>query len=132
MSAPPSVAQWAQLVATQLPHLSQPQATVLAWWSLGLVLARSCGLTAVSVFLAGLQQRKANTVRQQLREWCYEAPAKRGIQRQALAVEACFAPLLRWVLQWWQGPQLALALDATGVGAVAEPEHVVVAGEAAR
>ena len=43
MSAPPSVAQWAHLVATQLPHLSQPQ---------------------------------------------------------TLAVEACFAPLLRWVLQW--------------------------------
>lgn len=116
MSAPPSVAQWTQLVATQLPHLSQPQATVLALWSLGLVLARSCGLTAVSVFLASLQHRKENTVRQQLREWCYEAPAKRGPQRQALAVEACFAPLLRWVLQWWQGSQLALALDATTLG----------------
>ena len=116
MSAPPSVAQWTQLVATQLPHLSQPQATVLALWSLGLVLARSCGLTAVSVFLASLQHRKENTVRQQLREWCYEAPAKRGAQRQALAVEACFAPLLRWVLQWWQGSQLALALDATTLG----------------
>ena len=27
-------------------------------------------------------------MRQQLREWCYEVPAKRGIQRQALAVES--------------------------------------------
>ena len=116
MSLAPSVAQWTQLVATQLPHLSQPQATVLALWSLGMVLARSCGLTAVSVFVANLQDRKENTVRQQLREWCYEAPAKRGSQRQALAVEACFAPLLRWVLQWWQGGQLALALDATTLG----------------
>ena len=116
MSSAPSVTQWTQLVATQLPHLSRPQATVLALWSLGLVLARSCGLTAVSVFLAGLQDRKENTVRQQLREWCYEAPAKRGAQRQALVVEACFAPLLRWVLHWWQGPQLALALDATTLG----------------
>ena len=116
MSAPPSVAQWTQLVATHLPHLSRPQATVLALWSLGLVLARSCGLTAVSGFVASLQDRKENTVRQQLREWCYEAPAKRGNQRQALAVEACFAPLLRWVLQGWQGPQLALALDATTLG----------------
>ena len=78
MSAPPSVAQWTQLVATQLPYLSRPQATVLAWWSLGLVLARSCGRTAVSVLVARLQQRKENTVRQQRREWCYEAPAKRG------------------------------------------------------
>ena len=31
-------------------------------------------------------------------------------------MEACFAPLLRWVLPWWQGPQLALALDATTLG----------------
>lgn len=116
MSAPPSVTQWTQLVATQLPHLSRPQASVLALWSLGLVLARSCGLTAVSVFVAGLQDRQENTVRQQLREWCYEAPAKRGAQRQALAVETCFAPLLRWVLQWWHGNQLALALDATTLG----------------
>ena len=116
MASPPSVAQWTAHVATQLPHLSRPQATVLAGWSLGMVLARSCGLTAVSAFLASLQQRKENTVRQQLREWCYEAPAKRGAQRQALAVEACFAPLLRWVLRWWHGPQLALALDATTLG----------------
>ena len=116
MSPPPSVAQWTQLVATPLAHLSQPQATVLAWWSLGMVLARSCGLTAVSAFLARLQDRKENTVRQQLREWCYEAVAKRGDQRQTLAVEACLAPLLRWVLRWWHGPQLALALDATTLG----------------
>ena len=30
MVSPPSVAQWTALVATQLPHLSRPQATVLA------------------------------------------------------------------------------------------------------
>ena len=35
MSSAPSVTQWTQLVATQLPHLSRPQATVLALWSLG-------------------------------------------------------------------------------------------------
>ncbi len=98
MSAPPSVTQWTQLVATQLPPLSRPQARVLALWSLRLVLARSCGLTAVSVFVASLQDRQENTVRQQLREWCYEAPAKRGHQRLALALEAWLAPLLRWVL----------------------------------
>ena len=83
-SAPPSVAQWAHLVATQLPPVRQPQATGLAWWSLGLVLARSCGRTAVSVFPASRQHRQENTVRQQLRERCSEAPAKRGLPRQAL------------------------------------------------
>jgi hypothetical protein len=31
-------------------------------------------------------------------------------------VETCFAPLLGWVVRWWQGTQLALAIDATTVG----------------
>ena len=35
MSSSPSVTQWAQIVATQLPHLSRPQATVLACWEPG-------------------------------------------------------------------------------------------------
>jgi hypothetical protein len=60
--------------------------------------------------------RKENTVRQQRREFCYEAPAKQGSQRQALVVERGFAPLLAWVLGWWEGNQLALALDATPWG----------------
>ena len=31
-------------------------------------------------------------------------------------VETCFAPLLGWVVSWWQGTQLALAIDATTLG----------------
>jgi hypothetical protein len=116
MSCHSKVVEWTSIIHTHLPNLSKPQATVLALWSLGMVLARSCALTAVSVWLAALLQRKENTVRQQLREWCYEAEAKRGGQRQALAVEACFVPLLRWILSTWRGTQLALALDATTLG----------------
>ena len=81
-----------------------------------MVLARSCALTAVSLFLATGLERKPNTVRQQLREFCYEAKAKRGGPRQELHVESCFAPLLAWVLSWWDGTQLALAVDATTLG----------------
>jgi hypothetical protein len=110
------VYQWTEVVTTHLPHLSKPQAAVLALWSLGMVLARSCALTAVSLFLAQGLNRKANTVRQQLREFYYEAKAKRGKPRQEVAVESCFAPLLAWVLSWWEGNQLALALDATTLG----------------
>jgi hypothetical protein len=55
-------------------------------------------------------------VRQQLREGCYEATAQRGGPRQELGVETCFAPLLAWVLSWWAGNQLALAVEATTVG----------------
>src|SRR3712207_8147497 len=58
-------------------HLSKPQATVLALWSFGMVLARSCALTAVSHLLAKGMQRKEQTVRQQLREWYDDVPRKR-------------------------------------------------------
>lgn len=116
MSCHRRVTEWTTIIRTHLPQLSASQATVLALWSLGMVLARSCALTAVTVFLAVWLHRKEQTVRQQLREFCYEAEAKRGTQRQALAVEPCFVPLLRWVLSGWQGTQLALALDATTLG----------------
>jgi hypothetical protein len=66
--------------------------------------------------LAQWLDRKPNTVRQQVREFCCEAPAKRGADRQEVAVETCFAPLLQWVLRWWDGHQLALAVDATTLG----------------
>jgi hypothetical protein len=81
-----------------------------------MVLARSCALSAGSVWLATLLQRKDNTVRQQWRAGGDEAQAKRGAQRQALVVEDGFMPLLRWVVGHWQGTHLALALDATTVG----------------
>lgn len=116
MSCQQAVYQWTQVVTTHMPHLSKPQATVLALWSVGMVLARSCALTAVSLFLATGLERKPNSMRQQLREWCYEAPAKRGGPRQELQVESCFAPLLAWVLKWWEGTQLAFAVDATTLG----------------
>lgn len=117
MSCQQAVYQWATVVATQLPQLSKPQATVLALWSVGMVLVRSCALTAVASFLAIGLERQENSVRQQLREWCYEAEVKRGKKRQTLDVEQCFAPLLGWVLSWWQGNQLAVAVDATSLGA---------------
>jgi hypothetical protein len=81
-----------------------------------MVWARSCALTAVSAFLAPWLGRKEHTVRQQLRECCYEAAAKRGPVRSALRVETCFVPLLAWVVSVWQGTPLALALDATTLG----------------
>jgi hypothetical protein len=109
--------QWLATIMQHLPQLSKPQATVLALWSLGMVLARSCALSAVSALLAKGMRRKEQSVRQQLREWCYDAKDKRGRNRQALRVETCFPVLLGWVVSWWHGTQLALAIDATAVGA---------------
>ena len=56
--------QWTHEVTTAFPHLSKPQATVLALWSFGIILARSCALSAVALVLARLLQRQTNTVRQ--------------------------------------------------------------------
>jgi hypothetical protein len=58
-------------------------------------------------------ERKPNTVRQQLREFCSEAKAKRGGSRQEGQVETCFAPLVAWGLKWWDGTPLAIAMEAT-------------------
>lgn len=106
---------WCDEIRQHLPALSQSQAWVLALWSLGMILAQSCGLSTVVLYVATALKKKENTVRQQLREFYYEAEAKRGAQRTEVEVETCFAALLGWVLERWEGHQLVLALDATQV-----------------
>jgi hypothetical protein len=110
--------QWTHEVTTALPHLSQPQAAGLATWSFGMVLAKSCALTAVAFFLAKLLAQKVLSVRQRLREFYLEAPAKKGTRRRDLDVSTCFGPLLRWLLRDWKGQQLAVALDASTLGSL--------------
>src|SRR5207248_8192015 len=97
-----------------MPHLSRPQARVLAYWSYGMVLAQSCGLTTVAVVVALLLHASPLTVRQQLREWCYAAADKKGRQRQDLDVRPCFGHLLGWVLAWSAPEERRLVL-ALGV-----------------
>ena len=104
---------WTVAVTTHFPHLSKPQAAVLALWSFGMVLARSCGLSAVATALRPLLAQPWNTVRQRLREWYKPAAAKAGAQRRQLDVAPCFAPLLAWILEGWPVRRVALALDAT-------------------
>ena len=69
----------------------------------------------MATVIATLCQQPENTVRQRLRECSLDREDKRGAKRQDLAVESCFAPLLRWILTWWESDEqrLALALDAT-------------------
>jgi hypothetical protein len=112
------LSQWTATVSTHLPHLSRPQAAVLALWSYGIVLAQCRGLATVAALLAAAQGERENTVRERLREWYRDAGAKRGVQRREVAVAPCFAPLLRWVLAWWPPGerQLVLALDAGSLG----------------
>jgi hypothetical protein len=116
MSCHPRVTAWTTIIQTHLPHWTKPPATVLALWSLGMVLARSWALTAVRAFLATWLGRQEPTVRQQWREFCSDATAQRGPTRCARAVEPGFVPLLAWGVAQWEGPPWALALDATTWG----------------
>jgi len=63
MSCHLRVTAWTLVLQTHWPHLSKPQATVWALWSLGMVLARSCAWPAVSAFLAPWLGRKEPAVR---------------------------------------------------------------------
>lgn len=82
--------QWLRTIMQHRSHLSKPQATVLALWSFGMVLARACALSAVSHLLAKGMQRQEQTVRQQLRAWYDDITCKRGAKRQAPHVETYF------------------------------------------
>lgn len=118
MSCSERLWQWSEMVSRCLPHLSRPQARVLALWSFGMVFASSCGISQVSALLAQILDRSEGTWRQCLREWLYGASDKKGPHRQEVKVRDCFGPLLRWVLMNWPEGEhrLALALDATTLG----------------
>src|SRR4029434_6405021 len=76
MSRQPGLSEWIDVVSTHMPHLSVPQARVLALWSYGMALTRSCGRLTVGTFLALLLRQKVDAVEQRLYEWCCAAPHK--------------------------------------------------------
>ena len=57
-----------------------------------------------------------HATRQYLWEWFHDGADRAAPCGVQLEVEACFAPLLRWVLAWWQGSELTLAVDPTAKG----------------
>jgi hypothetical protein len=118
MSRLDALSTWTATVSTRLPQLSRPQAVVLAAWSFACVLTPSCGRTTAATLLAARWGQAAPTVEQRLREWCYDAPAKKGRCRVALDVDTCFAPLLGWLISLWPASAAAvvLVLDASALG----------------
>jgi Transposase DDE domain len=116
----PQLGQWGHELASQFQGLSPVFVTLLTLWSCGMILARCCGLSSVSLYLARLAGQSDNTMRQRLREFYQEAKAKagakRGVKRRDFDVTGCFLPLLRWVLSFWSCRRLALALDVTNLG----------------
>jgi hypothetical protein len=116
MSCHTPLYSWISQVASAFPHLSRPQATVLALYSFGAILAQRCGLNSVAITLAALLGLGYSTIRSRLQEFYQPASAKSGTRRRELDVTTCFAPLLAWILKGWPSKRLALALDATSLG----------------
>lgn len=105
---------WIDEVSSAFTSLSRSQARVLALYSYGMAMLCQCGLTTVSYFIAELLGMKWEAVRRRLREWTYEAEAKRGRQRCDVEIAAQFAPLLSWVMSHWRDKKrLVLAMDVT-------------------
>jgi Transposase DDE domain len=102
-------------LAEHLPHLRPAQRTGLALWVLGAIVAGSACQSAVVAALEPLGHPRHAT-RQRLREWTYAGADRVAPCAPTLAVEGCFVELLRWVLAWWSGETLPLAIDATSLG----------------
>jgi hypothetical protein len=111
MRVPPAVYQIEQTLAHHLTPLRPAQARGLALWVYGTVLAHSACQSAViaALVLCGTY----HGLRQRLREWLYDGKDKAARCHTQVAVEPCFAPLLRWLLSCWRSRDLALAIDAT-------------------
>lgn len=111
--------EWQYIISENLPHLSKPQATVLALWSFGMGVIRTCGLSSVSFFLSLLLDEKELTMKQRLREWYCDKKDKKGRKmgenRTDIVVEECFIFLLKWIIKHWQSKKIAIALDATSL-----------------
>lgn len=118
MSHPNRLSQWEEEVSSAFAHLSRPQWRGLVLWSAGIALSGCAGIVQISALLALVLGEGEQAVFQRLREWYLNAEKKRGPKRRELEVQACFAPLLRWIVRLWSGEsqQLALAIDATSLG----------------
>ena len=107
---------WTEEVVTHFSgHLSRTQATVLALYSFGMILAQKCGLTSIVLVLAPLLGLGVLTVKSRLQEFYQPQQVNSGAHRRELDVTTCFVPLLDWVLKDWPSHRLALALDATSL-----------------
>ena len=118
MSCQDRLSSWETEVSTAFAHLSKPQIWGLVLWSAGIALSGSAGITQISALLAFMLCQGEHTVFQRLREWYLDADQKSGKKQRDLEVSPCFAPLLAWVLRWWQSDkrQLPLVMDATSLG----------------
>jgi hypothetical protein len=102
------------LLETHLPHLRAAQHRGLAEWVVGVLAAQSSCETAILTALAPLGVPE-HAARARLREVLCDGAERAAPCATSLDVETCFAPLLAWVLAWWIGELLPLAIDATAL-----------------
>lgn len=120
----PQLYDWQERVATRFPDLPRHYSDGLAEWSLGLVLAHACGLSAVALALAAVLTQAFGTIRQRLREFYKPKDRKAGRGRTEFDPTTCCGPLVRWVTGGWADRRVVLALDATNL---ADRFHVLAA-----
>lgn len=99
---------------THFPEVRAADRRALTWWVYGTILAGSACESAVLAALTplvGHAHRQA--LRQVLREVVKDGADHATPNPTDLVTEDCFAPLLGWVLTWWHGSTVPLALDAT-------------------
>lgn len=106
--------QMTEAIAEHLPNLRPAQQRGLALWVYGTVLAQSACQNAVIAAL--LTVGGWHGLRQRLREWLYDGADKAAPCETEIDVSLCFGWLLRWILAWWQGAEMALAVDVTAHG----------------
>jgi hypothetical protein len=111
MRVPPELYQIETTLAQRFPHLRPAQQRGLALWVYGTILAQSACQSAVITALLVLGHWDA--LRQRLREWLYDGQDKAAPCHTQIEITRCFAPVMAWLLSWWQSHDLALAVDAT-------------------
>lgn len=114
MRYPPEWYQMNNTIAERFPSLRPAQQRGLALWVYGTILAQSACQNAVIAAL--LAVGTWHGLRQHLREWLYDGKDKAVPCETQVDISGCFGPLLRWILSWWQGTEMALAVDATAQG----------------
>jgi hypothetical protein len=104
MSQPELLCRWRNCIASRFSHLSKPQASVLALYSLGLALAKRCALTATAESLASVG--KPDSVERRL---------QRFLSNQRLDWASSAQALAAWVLTALSGPVVVLLVDETSL-----------------
>ena len=116
MRVPPEAYPILTSLDCHLPDLRAADRRGLTWWVYGAILAGSaCQAAVVTALTPVVGNPHTAALRQRLREVFKNGADHATPCPTDLDPRTCFAPLLRWVLSWWQGEALPLALDATAL-----------------